>query len=450
MKRITLMRHGISIGNENKIIQGKEDFGLSEKGKIELNNQNFQNLENIKKIYSSDSTRAQETADIVRNKINYQSSIITDKDLRENSAGILDGKSKLYCSKNLSKEYEIYTKRGDYDEIPEADSWKENQARALSFLSRYINNDEYNDLIVSHAAFIRTFINLIEYRERNTQFNIPNGYIGSIDNPLSKLRMTNYPIAKSSTVDKIECYDNSYIIKRKNNQLNEQDYFEADLLNYLSQKINTPRILNMSNQPYGQVKVLEFIEGIHKFGELSESDTLKILKAVLNMHEHLSKYDAHNIQEGNIKQDLEKARKNLYTEDARLITEQLLKNEKFNNYLNESKKVLVHNDLHRSNILIDKDEAHILDFENIVKYPKDLQLATLLCSCFLLENMNYSTEKILNIWKSKVDKTIMNDLIDYRIIYGLAFFEEKIKSGNYDDNDINIRTKYVRALRRNK
>ena len=57
--------------------------------------------------------------------------------------------------------------------------------------------------------------------------------------------------------------------------------------------------------------------------------------------------------------------------EAKKELELLLTDIKFNNYLLNSEYILVHNDLHRSDILIDNNQINILDFENMQKYPKE-------------------------------------------------------------------------------
>lgn len=450
MKQIILMRHGMSIGNERKIIQGQLDYGLSKTGIEKLSNEKFTELKNITNIYSSDLSRAYQSAEIVRDIIQHQKPILICESLRENGAGILEGKTKEYCSRELPEYYQTYLKRGDYDSILEAEKWIENQARVLIILSQYIDKTDFNDLMVSHAAFIRTFVNMVKLRDRNTQFNIPNGSIHFLPDPLRKLNIEKYSIAKSSVVHKIGCYDNDYIIKQKEEQLSSKDYFEYDLLKYLSQYMKIPQIIKMANTSQGQTKVLQYFNGIHKFGNLNEKDTKTLLETVGILNKHLQNYEHQNIEDGSIINDLNYIISRLYSEDALIEAKNLLSDSSFRNYLNDCKKCLVHNDLHRSNILINNDEVYLLDFENIKRYPSDLQLATLLCSSFLLEDPNCNIDSLIDEWPIKIDCVNLKKLIKYRLLYGLAFFENKIKSEDFDESDLELQKKYMRVLRREK
>ena len=50
MNKIYLVRHSISVGNEEGIIQGNIDYGLSKKGIELLNEFDYEKLKNIKKL----------------------------------------------------------------------------------------------------------------------------------------------------------------------------------------------------------------------------------------------------------------------------------------------------------------------------------------------------------------------------------------------------------------
>lgn len=91
MTRITIIRHGQSEGNINKIICGHFDTPLTEAGRYQakLTGKHLSGKK-IDKIYSSDLRRALETANIIANEVGVGISV--DARLRERSCGIFDGK----------------------------------------------------------------------------------------------------------------------------------------------------------------------------------------------------------------------------------------------------------------------------------------------------------------------------------------------------------------------
>lgn len=70
MNKIYLMRHSISVGNEENIIQGINDCGLSKNGINLVKNTDYSFLNNISSVYLSPSHRVIETAEIIRRKLN--------------------------------------------------------------------------------------------------------------------------------------------------------------------------------------------------------------------------------------------------------------------------------------------------------------------------------------------------------------------------------------------
>ena len=81
LNKISIMRHGKSIGNEKNIIQGLSDYSLCEEGIVNLKEKDYNQLANVKKIYSSSLKRSVETASIIKDKINCSNPVIIDKRL---------------------------------------------------------------------------------------------------------------------------------------------------------------------------------------------------------------------------------------------------------------------------------------------------------------------------------------------------------------------------------
>ena len=165
MNKILIMRHGESIGNACRIIQGKSNFKLSDKGIIDVKNLVDKNIEAFKEfdnITSSTLKRASETAAIVSNKLNKK--VFFDSLLVEFDAGILEGLTKQYAEKTFPEYYSIWEQKGDLDSIPGAEKGDELQARVLMFLEKYLNCDS-KEIVISHAGFIRSLINTVYNKE---------------------------------------------------------------------------------------------------------------------------------------------------------------------------------------------------------------------------------------------------------------------------------------------
>lgn len=91
--KITLIRHGITEGNEKKHYIGSIDQNLSEKGKKEIYNYKikgiYPKLNNEMLVYTSPMLRCKETLNIIYSNCKYA---VVD-DLREMNFGLFEGKT---------------------------------------------------------------------------------------------------------------------------------------------------------------------------------------------------------------------------------------------------------------------------------------------------------------------------------------------------------------------
>ena len=283
-------------------------------------------------------------------------------------------------------------------------------------------------------------------RYRNTQFNIDNGFLFQYDNPLRNIDIFNYDIAKASIVKRVKCYDNTYIMKKRYSKLDKTDYDEKNILEYLSSYFETPFSIYMYDNDEYKIKISKYLEGIHKFGELNHEEIILLIKSIKLLNKCLMKYPKTSFEKNNIINELKEARRILIDEKAKDKVLSLLCDERFNNYINNGKYNLVHNDLHRSNILFDKDKVHIIDYESVQMYPDLLQISTLICSSFFLETQVDSLDVFLNNWDNNLDVDLITKLIDYRLLFGLSFFDNRIRNNSFDESDIEIKRKYMKAL----
>lgn len=449
MNKIFLIRHSISIGNEKNIIQGDIDYDISEIGKKLLEKLKCENLKHVHKIYSSPYLRAIRTSKYIKRKINFRKEIIIDNDLIEKNAGILNGKSKEYLRKNLNNYLQIYLKRGDYDEIPFGEPWKFTQARVISFLEKYIDNHDEQDVIVSHAAFMRCFINTINYEFRNKKLDLPNLCIYEIDNPLKNIKFNKYVIAKTAQVYKVSTYDNNYVLKKSSKKISQKDYEINKLLHYLSKNIAVPIPIYMTDKQNYSIKIFDYLEGKHLLGKLSEKDTRNLINEVSRLSELLSNYKTDEFKYKDIISHMFCIKEEINNYKYEAILNKLIDDKELNNYLVNAKYILVHNDLHRYNIIFEGEKISFLDFDGIEVGPEALQLASFIATSFIIEDVKINIEDVIRIWNKNMNKefndSLIYKLIIYRLICGINFFNN-IKEPNIDDEK--LKKKYISGLER--
>lgn len=447
MGNLILIRHGESIGNKNKIIQGLSNFSLSEKGKSDvqkITKENKNLFTSKTSIISSPLKRCVETSDIIGKEIKIP--IIYDDLLVEFSAGILDGMSKDEASIKYPEYLKVWTARGDLDSIPNATKGAELQARVLMFLEQFIDNIP-NNIIVSHAGFLRCLINTVKGNSRDFAQNLDHNVIHELNNLFSSIGIKKHTIAKNSKVLEFETFDNKYILKKINRKLNSSDINEKRLLEYLKKYINVPRIYLVANRDGYALKSLEYKSGINYYGDISDIRLKNTLNELYLMQVALANYD--KPQEYPFVDMVSHLKNNIELvadEKIKKIGFDMLNNEYFLNGLIKDKISLVHDDLHRANILYDNDKVVFLDFEGIKRYPITYQLASHIAASYILNTPSFSIQTILNQWPITINYQYLINLINYRLYDGLVYFQNRLESNECNKNDYELREKYIKSL----
>ncbi|CAH2213321.1 histidine phosphatase family protein [Tepidibacter aestuarii] len=170
---IYFIRHGQTKFTGEKRYVGHTDCSLSDEG-IET----MKRLKNIfsdipiNHVFCSDLLRAKQSANILfeNTKIHYM------RELREINMGTWDG----LTFKNVKTIYpEMFEKRIDNIAdfiVPDGESFKECQTRALSTVKDIISKTTGNVAIVGHAGFFRTLITYVLDIDIKYIFNIKQDY----------------------------------------------------------------------------------------------------------------------------------------------------------------------------------------------------------------------------------------------------------------------------------
>jgi len=153
--RIVLLRHGESVANKDRIIQGHADYPLTEKGiseakdaaKILKSQYGF-----FDKIYSSDLIRATETARIVSSEFD-NIEVIFDNRLREFDLGIFSNRATASLTQEEKDLIDNTYINHDF-QIPEGESLNNMKKRISEALNSIINQIDSKStiLIVGHGG----------------------------------------------------------------------------------------------------------------------------------------------------------------------------------------------------------------------------------------------------------------------------------------------------------
>jgi len=165
--KIYFVRHGETIWNKEKKIQGRSDIPLNEYGK-ELGMITAEALKDIPFdiVYSSPLVRAKETAEILVKNRNLE--IHTDNRLLEMSFGEGEGESlpEIHAHPEM-KLHNFIHNPGEYTPPAGGETFEELYDRCKNFMEEIIIPAEkkYDTmLIVGHGALIRGFIHNINNR----------------------------------------------------------------------------------------------------------------------------------------------------------------------------------------------------------------------------------------------------------------------------------------------
>lgn len=152
---IYIVRHGETIWNEKRLLQGSVDIELNESGR-KLAGITGEKLEEISfdKIYSSPLIRAYETANLIRGHRNIP--IIRDDRLRELSFGINEGKDSMKIREDENNPFHNFFSRPELYVAPEGGETLDHICeRAKEFLEQVIEPQAdalERVMIVAHGA----------------------------------------------------------------------------------------------------------------------------------------------------------------------------------------------------------------------------------------------------------------------------------------------------------
>ena len=179
--------------------------------------------------------------------------------------------------------------------------------------------------------------------------------------------------------------NNSFIVKICNDIDNEDkfkkeiDFYKANATNNLIPKLfysNTEK----TDIPY-LYEILEKVEGLtlynvwHTFSEEQREDIIRQLcDAMKQMHSNIGeKYDWIQYNKDRFNSLFEEAKnKSLLNEEEIEIIYRAYS--LFDKYLESDEFVLIHNDLHFDNILVNDSKIKVIDFERSMYAPKDFEL----------------------------------------------------------------------------
>lgn len=162
MLTLYITRHGETVWNTEKRMQGWQDSDLTESG---IKNATYlgERLQNISidAIYTSPSNRTQKTSRLIRG--NRDISIIVDENLREINMGVWEGQTQSSIKENYPLQFDSFWNAPQRYSPVGGETFLETQERAWKALSGI--KSDYNSgniLIVTHSVVIKCLLSLFK------------------------------------------------------------------------------------------------------------------------------------------------------------------------------------------------------------------------------------------------------------------------------------------------
>ena len=178
MKRVTvtLVRHGQTIYNMQKKIQGSSDIELSEIGTQQAINYKI-NENNIYDIaIHSPLIRSKQTLELICESLKTKPEFLQSELITERGYGIFEGLTEEEIQTSFPDIYEKW-KLNENTEINNAEAIDDVVVRIKNFVKFLINTDYKNIIAVTHSGFLFTlykYITETNLGERPSEISFPN------------------------------------------------------------------------------------------------------------------------------------------------------------------------------------------------------------------------------------------------------------------------------------
>lgn len=157
--QLLLIRHGESVANRQRILQGHLDSPLNETGREQAAKlADLLHAEAFAMVYASDLSRARETAQVLSERLEV--ALELDPDLREIGIGRFTGLSWAEIAERYPEDYQrLIASSMDWSVVPDAEGEEAAQARLERFMAKIRERHAGERLaVVAHGAILRRLI----------------------------------------------------------------------------------------------------------------------------------------------------------------------------------------------------------------------------------------------------------------------------------------------------
>jgi alpha-ribazole phosphatase/probable phosphoglycerate mutase len=168
--RLVFIRHGTSTWNDERRIQGQLDPPLSEKGRDQARKlgARFRDVE-VDGFYSSDLSRARETADAISEQIGRAPEFLAE--LREVALGEWEGLQRAEIVARYPEQWSRWTEHPSWDIVPGGEGTEAFEARVGAAIETLVARHRSGQvLVVTHGGVIQVALLRVVGRSSNGLF----------------------------------------------------------------------------------------------------------------------------------------------------------------------------------------------------------------------------------------------------------------------------------------
>ncbi len=127
--------------------------------------------------------------------------------------------------------------------------------------------------------------------------------------------------------------------------------------------------------------------------------------------------------------------------EVKSIIKLMINDKDLHERLNKEKQIIIHDDLNDTNIIMNNGEIYFIDYDNLKKYPKSMQLVSFLTLYYLCNDKNIPWDIVSKYFN--IDMLYFNKLVEFRLIK-LYNYYEKIDLNFEDEKRMNLVYKLIK------
>lgn len=273
MTSFLVRRHALSLWNAERRIQGGLPApGLTRDGVREARRwaQGLSREDAYTAVWCGDATRARQTAAPAARRLGHP--LLVTAALREVGAGVLEGCRHADAEREHLEAYRRWMAREDLDAVPGAETGDELQARCLSFVAMAGGPNTGRQLVVTHAATMRSLVNTCLGRPRTTRVAVGHGDVHELSDPWERLAPRRLGVSWRPPVFRVDTAESVYVLKAR-------PAGNVDLHSRVDSAIGAPRLLAVVPDPRGPRTVIvarRFVPGRTVGHRLSAAEEFRL------------------------------------------------------------------------------------------------------------------------------------------------------------------------------